>query len=491
MKLIKKQISGITYFSIDNLSISLDVSKRYSLNLWSEGTQKQGNYAKTLYFDDTLEEWRTRDCECSNKDKSLDFSIIIKDNVLKSLETLKIYGIDNGGVHIFNEVYFELHEIGGGSDITDYTESVIAERNNVGVLGDRGYNVTITNIVNGEESSQTIQVPHEAIARSEKTDPFEPTGLDPNWFKFYYTADYSSYAIWFRTVNSYPIRVLTQWDLFKNRFDNYVKFTANENSSIEVITTGTVNVDLQYSFDGISWKNYTSTLNHVERGQTVLFKGNNPTGFNIDTNNFINFNLIGDISVSGNVMGLLDNGAGNTTEIPNESCFVNLFLNSTGITSISKNFLPALTLKASCYAYMFNGCTNLRQAPNLPATTVTNSGYSWMFNGCSSLAEAPELPATTLEQYCYNRIFRNCISLTKAPTLPATTLATACYKNMFENCKSLFFVKILFTGNFADVTDAFNNWLLGTPSYAIIYYNGSDTATGTSAIPTNWVKVTF
>ena len=121
MKLIKKQISGITYFSIDNLSISLDVSKRYNINLWSEGTQKQGNYAKTLYFDDTLEEWRTRDCECSNKDKSLDFSIVIENNTLKSLETLKIYGIDNGGVHIFNEVYFELNEIGGsgGTPITE------------------------------------------------------------------------------------------------------------------------------------------------------------------------------------------------------------------------------------------------------------------------------------------------------------------------------------------------------------------------------------
>ena len=121
MKLIKKQISGITYFSIDNLSILLDVSKRYNINLWSEGTQKQGNYAKTLYFDDTLEEWRTRDCECSNKDKSLDFSIVIENNTLKSLETLKIYGIDNGGVHIFNEVYCELNEIGGsgGTPITE------------------------------------------------------------------------------------------------------------------------------------------------------------------------------------------------------------------------------------------------------------------------------------------------------------------------------------------------------------------------------------
>lgn len=465
MKLIKKQISGITYFSIDNLSISLDTSKRYNLNLWSEGTQKQGNYAKTLYFDDTLEEWRTRDCECSNKDKSLDFLIVIEENVLKSLETLKIYGIDNGGVHIFNEVYFELHEIGGGSDITDYTESVIAERNNVGVLGDRGYNVTITNIVNGEETSQTIQVPHEAISRGEKTDPFEATGLDPNWFKFYYTSDYSSYAIWFRTVNSYPIRVLTQWDLLKDRFDNYVKFTANENSSIEVITAGTVNVDLQYSFDGISWKNYTSTLNHVERGQTVLFRGNNPTGFSTDVDNYIIFNLVGDISVSGNVMGLLDNGTGAISSIPNDYCFYNLFRGSNGITSVSENFLPATTLTKGCYYSMFSGCSNLKNAPNLPATS--------------------------LPQECYRGMFYNNKLLRIAPTLPATTLADGCYRGMFKGCSSLFSVKIAYTGNFADTTDAFSGWLSGAPSYALIYYNGSDTTTGASAIPTGWQKVTF
>ena len=128
MKLIKKQISGITYFYIDNLSIALYTSKRYSINLWSEGTQKQGAFAKTLYFDDTLEEWRMRDCECSNKNKSLDFSVVIEENTLKSLETLKAYGVDNGGIAIFNEVYFELHEIGGGGGggeapiqaITDY-----------------------------------------------------------------------------------------------------------------------------------------------------------------------------------------------------------------------------------------------------------------------------------------------------------------------------------------------------------------------------------
>lgn len=282
-------------------------------------------------------------------------------------------------------------------------------------------------------------------------------------------------------------------DLLNDKFANCVKFTANENSSIEVIKNGTISVDLQYSFNGVQWEvyaPYTRTLN-VAKGQTVLFKGNNPTGLNTDADNYITFNLIGNISVSGNVMGLIDNGVGNTTEIPNDSCFIKLFQSSVGITSVSDNFLPATTLKKQCYSYMFDGCSNLRKAPNLHATILAESCYQSMFNGCTSLTQAPELPATTLEQYCYNRMFINCLSLVKAPKLPATTLTTACYKNMFNGCKSLFFVKIAYTGNFADVTEAFNNWLANTPSYGIIYYNGSDTATGQSAIPTGWQKITF
>ena len=210
----------------------------------------------------------------------------------------------------------------------------------------------------------------------------------------------------------------------------------------------------------------------------MLFRGNNPSGFNKDAGNYITFNLIGDISVSGNVMGLLDNGAGTTTTIPNDSCFLRLFYGSTGITSVSENFLPATVLKNNCYDGMFYRCSNLKNAPKLPATTLTEACYSAMFYKCSSLTEAPNLPATTLAVNCYRGIFYRCEALVKAPELPATTLAEGCYQNMFENCKSLFFVKILYTGNFADVTDAFSNWMMGVPSYGIIYYNGSDTTTG-------------
>ena len=65
---------------------------------------------------------------------------------------------------------------------------------------------------------------------------------------------------------------------------------------------------------------------------------------------------------------------------------------------------------------------------------VPSNCYSNMFQGCSDLTQAPALPATTLAPYCYNSMFDGCASLTQAPTLLATTLADSCYDYMFHGC---------------------------------------------------------
>lgn len=338
-------------------------------------------------------------------------------------------------------------------------------------------------------------IPHNAITLyPDTTDPFtDYSDLSTHWMKCLVSSDLSTYTLFFKYEyegRNFPIRVLTDWDLFNDNNINCVKITANENSTLTLNNVEGNNPDLKYSTNGVVWNDYTGQI-AIKKGSSILLKGNNPTGWSAGRTVYSQFIITGNVSISGNVMGLLDNGTGTATEIPNDNCFMRLFLSSTGIISVSDNFLPATTLKNECYSYMFSGCINLRKAPNLPATTIKNSCYSYMFENCMSLVETPELLADTLEPYCCNRMFYNCIALTKAPTLLSTTLATACYKNMFENCKSLFSVKILYTGNFADTTDAFNSWLLNTPSYAIIYYNGSDTTTGASAIPSGWQKITF
>ena len=110
-----------------------------------------------------------------------------------------------------------------------------------------------------------------------------------------------------------------------------------------------------------------------------------------------------------------------------------------------------------------------------------------MFSGCTSLTSAPELPATTLAYGCYGGMFYDCTSLTTAPELPATTLAEGCYMSIFYGCTNLNTITLGYTGNFADAPEwAFNAWVNGVASTGTFYYNGSDTTTGESAIPTGW-----
>ena len=169
-----------------------------------------------------------------------------------------------------------------------------------------------------------------------------------------------------------------------------------------------------------------------------------------------------------------------------DHCYSGMFQGCSSLIQAPE--LPATTLAYACYEYMFDGCSSLTTAPRLPATTLDQSCYSNMFYGCTSLTSAPELPSTTLANHCYANMFDGCSSLITAPELPATTLAEGCYESMFKDCTNLNTIKLGYNGIFADAPfNAFNNWVSGVASTGTFYYNGTDTTTGESAIPTGWV----
>ena len=284
----------------------------------------------------------------------------------------------------------------------------------------------------------------------------------------------------------------------------YVAITANRNSTLELRNYNDNNPNLQYSTDGTSWSTYNTTIN-INQGQTYYLKGNNSTGWSHGWDKTSTLSITGDVSISGNVMGLLDNGAKpgeqrDITNIPNNYCFDDLFAGSSGITSVSKSFLPATSLATYCYNGMFKGCTSLETAPNLPATSLATNCYSSMFQGCTALTVAPKLPATSLADCCYAQMFFHCSSLTTAPNLPATTLADACYwlmfngcsslttapelpattlkqgcyNGMFSGCSSFNSIKIGYTGNYN--SNYFENWVQGVADSGTFYYNGNQTA---------------
>jgi len=119
--------------------------------------------------------------------------------------------------------------------------------------------------------------------------------------------------------------------------------------------------------------------------------------------------------------------------------YFKLFNEDYKLKSVDHDLLPATTLSdTSCYAWMFNMCYNLTNAPDLPATTLSNYCYNRMFRNCSSLEDCPsELPATTLTDYCYEYMFNDCIILDHAPKLPAMTCTVGCYHDMFNNVLKL------------------------------------------------------
>ena len=252
----------------------------------------------------------------------------------------------------------------------------------------------------------------------------------------------------------------------------YVVVTANADSTLELKNYGENNPDFKYSIDGgINWHSFGPTISwtmHINQCQTLYLKGNNPTGWSPSITSYSCLSFTGNVSISGNIMGLLDNGAapgkeGDITTIPCDYCFYDLFENSTGITSISEDFLPA--------------------------TTLTNYCYFWMFDSCSSLTVAPELPATILKSNCYDGMFYRCTSLVTAPELPATTLTSHCYGNMFYECSSLNSIKISYIGNYDSTY--FNSWVTGVASSGTFYYNGTTQTAQDFKLPSGWRKASF
>ena len=236
----------------------------------------------------------------------------------------------------------------------------------------------------------------------------------------------------------------------------------------------------EYRIDNGDWATLSSSHStpSINSGQKISFKITNPTMYS-DTGVAI-FSVNKAFNVEGNIMSLLygDNFEGQTDLTGKNYVFSYLFQMCTTLQSAKNLILPATTLADYCYHRMFQGCTNLTEAPQLPATTLANGCYAYMFGGSNALPDCSNidftsesvvasgglkelfantkvtdddlkrilpknnkgkycLPCTILTEYCYEDMFYNCTSLTEAPELPSTMLADYCYHRMFYNCTSL------------------------------------------------------
>ena len=218
------------------------------------------------------------------------------------------------------------------------------------------------------------------------------------------------------------------------------------------------------NYENAVWTRYTVGQQiTLQQNEKVYFRGNRSTQ---SYDSYMQFELTGELRASGNINSLLS--ASNYVNIDSlnrygDYTFYKIFSSCQDLYTYPD--LPATSLAQYCYAYMFDSCTNIEEIPvlpsvnipsyaytgmfefctslnfvnynALPASTVGTGGYYYMFNGCTYLKEPPELPATQISNYSYSRMFQNCGDLWWAPDLPATTLAYACYEYMFYGCTDI------------------------------------------------------
>ena len=186
---------------------------------------------------------------------------------------------------------------------------------------------------------------------------------------------------------------------------------------------------LQYSFDKNEWNTLSYHLGRdcfdkakgeesgfiitIGADQTVYFRACSDMQNLMDVK-FCELNTgvdNGTLTASGNIMSLLAPTC-NSTEL-GEYAFRLLFSNFTVLTSAKDLKLPSSALASACYFGMFEGCTNLVEAPVLPATTLAADCYGCMFENCTKLNKAPYLPADMLVDHCYYQMFSCCPLITE------------------------------------------------------------------------------
>ena len=254
-------------------------------------------------------------------------------------------------------------------------------------------------------------------------------------------------------------------------------FNSSGSNTVSIKIEGTLGTipELEFSKDGQNWTPIvlvdggTVEVTALSNREKVYLRAQNTNNsFSESVFKYIQFVFTGDgtIAASGNIMSLLDKTL-NSTEIPCDYCFYDLFKNCASLTRapvlpattltshcyhsmfkgctklVAAPVLPALTMKSQCYDSMFMGCTSLKTAPDLLAEALDSGCYLSMFSDCTSLKTAPDLLAESLTFLCYSEMFKGCISLETAPNLPATLLDISCYSSMFEGCTKLVVAPVL------------------------------------------------
>lgn len=143
---------------------------------------------------------------------------------------------------------------------------------------------------------------------------------------------------------------------------------------------------------------------------------------------------------------------------------------------------------------LVGNCMSLLYGDKINNPYLPMKAYSFfgLFRGCDKIINIEDafLPATTLDERCYTYMFEGCTNLTQVPDLPATTLAESCYSNMFRGCSNLNYIKMLATD--ISATECLNDWVDGVSSTGTFVKHPEATwdVRGVNGVPEGWTVIT-
>ena len=280
---------------------------------------------------------------------------------------------------------------------------------------------------------------------------------------------------------------------------------SKEYFTIEGLTQGSVTLNkpdsdslsmLQYSLNGnewISFINQDSVVININKGDKVRIKAiTNKYSLDYESasDNKTAIQCTCYVNIYGNIMSLIygDSFEGITkldVNTNHDRIFAHLLFSNSYVISAKNLIIPIEKIPYQACEYMFRGCSNLIEAPELPATKLSSECYSYMFSNCTSLKRGPKLPALTLDTYCYYRMFENCTSLIVSPELCARKLITCCYNGMFYGCNNLNKITMLATD--VSASNCLTSWVSEVASSGTFYKHPDVVLTeGVNGIPSTW-----
>lgn len=161
-------------------------------------------------------------------------------------------------------------------------------------------------------------------------------------------------------------------------YNEWVKFTANEDSTIGYTLVDGAEADIEinktgYSEDTEKWDGSTINLSSNEYVYVRNLKPSTEQSFKI----YLQFNITGNVTLDGKCSVLKD-------ATKSYGCW-RLFSECSGIKSLNSDFFDFDNIAENGLGGIFFRCTLLEALPDLPVTELTTSAYSSMCNGCTNL----------------------------------------------------------------------------------------------------------